>query len=1395
MQQGEACKGLLLCLLTICSLHQGELLQWSEGCSLPMEAARKQHGSGPLDGFGLIPTAIPSSFPNHTPPIDHRHLTYKSQHIKKRSFKRALKRAVINGGAWFKGQFLRPSDVGIPLAAEARPSQNEFKWQSPQSSLHKPQNRISVFQWNVDGLMKNQFDDLQFWMKQQLYDVAILTETRWSFTSEWSNDDWYFIHSGSSDDKAGGIMVMISTRLCRAHDVAWEVVISDRILHCRIHQPHKAIDIVAIYQFTRNQGGQNVSKRKQVWHSLDTLLKKLPHRNLLILAGDFNCSLPIIPRLVALDTFWNGQRRQRGTQHDDMHELSTILQMHHLVALNCWQSSLGPTLIPKFGDGSRIDYILTRLQTADSQAKLVTQFPHLPFIDSSKIHHHVPQLAHIAFSKFCGKRRPPQRLPATVVHQCKMAQHWCTPQWNNFVHDLNDQLCSLPHSPDLLDQISNKLFDATLKTFGTASTQVETPGALLVQSKWHHWSLARSFADVSMKNVFLSWFHFSKFSVQDRAHRRFAKQRRHARITEMLAEAKAAYKHHDSFRLYNVVKLLSPKQPRKRIHLRKQTGSFMNPVEETAEYCRFIAETWQGEPLHLDPIACTDVPFTCDELMYELARIPTKKAVAPPYAPAVTWRSQAPTLAALIYPLLRDWWCRDVPWIPQSWRDGWTTFLPKPNKNSTCVANLRVLALQAPIGKAVVKLLTRKARICSMTILRKIPQFAYLPGRSTFHALLRVEHHCRQVRGLMATQVYNVQTRRVGFPRLYHCGGLQILVDINRAFDAIPRHLLAEALNLLPIDPDIRTLLLRWHMDTHYIVSVNGDSKPVKVFSGVRQGCTAAPYLWAAIMNLLMHRCSSVIPQEWLLKNLSIFADDIHLCFLYHNDEEFQQSLRYCTLFFDCLMDMGLSVNSKKTSVIWYGAGKGYLKARQAHVVKHPRNGGSKHFVFATQNQKSFFPIVSKATSLGTCISYGNFEDLTMKMRLNASRANFNRLRLWLSKRHGVSHKMKLSIWRTCIVTCASYGIFYIGITDKGARQIGSMLMQQLRIMFGCPSHVTHQTDLEFLNFFHLEHPLAHLLRLQSRALERYQQHLQRTDPQDIIHQCDLTAWKQSIHTLTRQVTRVLTPSPTTSTPVADIDSQALQCEHCGCFFSSLAVLKTHRKRAHQIDDSTRYLYQYGRDSKGGVATCAHCNHRFTRWRALQIHIECRRCPEFIKKFPPENPPTPCEAMAEPHTPPPPDEKADSPVAPPEVDDPPLEVMQTRFHALVHEADFDSLREDRELCQYVSSHCIECSRIFSVVQELNQHIRREHHDKAVGTVNLGIQLSGQYANSSPCAFCGRSFSRSHICPVWIQVAMIQCELICNSAQTKLYRQILCSTIFDIQVLFQIPVYKRIHIYI
>ena len=116
---------------------------------------------------------------------------------KKRSFKRALKRAVINGGAWFKGQFLRPSDVGIPLAAEARPSQNEFKWQSPQSSLHKPQNRISVFQWNVDGLMKNQFDDLQFWMKQQLYDVAILTETRWSFTSEWSNDDWYFIHSGS----------------------------------------------------------------------------------------------------------------------------------------------------------------------------------------------------------------------------------------------------------------------------------------------------------------------------------------------------------------------------------------------------------------------------------------------------------------------------------------------------------------------------------------------------------------------------------------------------------------------------------------------------------------------------------------------------------------------------------------------------------------------------------------------------------------------------------------------------------------------------------------------------------------------------------------------------------------------------------------------------------------------------------------------------------------------------------------------------------------------------------------------------------------------------------------------------------------------------------------------
>ena len=51
------------------------------------------------------------------------------------------------------------------------------------------------------------------------------------------------------------------------------------------------------------------------------------------------------------------------------------------------------------------------------------------------------------------------------------------------------------------------------------------------------------------------------------------------------------------------------------------------------------------------------------------------------------------------------------------------------------------------------------------------------------------------------------------------CGGLQVLLDANKAFDLVPRSTLFQFLNDLPISQVLITLLSEWHDQTAYIVN------------------------------------------------------------------------------------------------------------------------------------------------------------------------------------------------------------------------------------------------------------------------------------------------------------------------------------------------------------------------------------------------------------------------------------------------------------------------------------------------------------------------------------------------------------------------------------------------
>lgn len=155
------------------------------------------------------------------------------------------------------------------------------------------------------------YHELLCWLHQQRIDVAIISETHWAYTSEWTTPHWNAIHSGkdsSQKDKASGLLLLIASRLCRPEQIVWKEIEPGRLLFCRLHLQPRPVDIIGIYQHPWNSSIVQKSRRKQLWTSFGRTLQELPNRNVLCVMGDFNCSLPFIPSLV-------GQARRRKSRY------------------------------------------------------------------------------------------------------------------------------------------------------------------------------------------------------------------------------------------------------------------------------------------------------------------------------------------------------------------------------------------------------------------------------------------------------------------------------------------------------------------------------------------------------------------------------------------------------------------------------------------------------------------------------------------------------------------------------------------------------------------------------------------------------------------------------------------------------------------------------------------------------------------------------------------------------------------------------------------------------------------------------------------------------------------------------------------------------------------------
>ena len=940
----------------------------------------------------------------------HQHGPVGHSNVCKRAYKRACKRALQNGFTWYRGKCLDahafPKTLREQYMQTCTPASDQTHSLPSMDHMHAPMKRLKYFEWNASGLSRDKLDELKVWLHHNSFDVAIICETRWSYTNEWTDAAWSYIHTGNPEDKGSGILILIRKDLCSPVNIQWNDIVPGRLLHARLHGSQRPMDILATYQYMDDNSNARRQLRKTYWNRLDETLQLLPNRNVLLLTGDFNCSLTQVQGLVGHDDFSWRQARHQGRQHHDLGEFVSVLKIHGLVALNTWTYHSGPTYVHGL-QASRIDFAFTRTSHTDGLAKqpiLVTDAPFIGDIEYS----HIPLVGSIPFFRIPQRLNRPLGFSQRDRAQCREAWMKADDSWTDMISKSSTAIHDYIEQQHEHDGIIQGLHDVVCPILrdSLAKHKTQTNTLLLPQSqtqclknKWEHLKNARtqvaSSSKPGLRAWFHCWFHLARHQALARHHKQHATRIRKQKFQDIVSMAASAASQHDSHKLFQIIRKFSPKTPLKRVQIRNHQGAIAHPHEEKAMFSQFITDTW-GDEAHAIcfPAAAPGIPFSESDLAHALQHVPITKAVAKPCLPGIIIRNLSSQLANFVYSLLCQWWTISPPFVPQEWRDSWLHFLAKPGKQPDRPQNLRAIALQEPIGKCIAGLIAQVALDQSFSHLSRWPQYAYLPHRSTSDAINRVVLHCTDVRNLVQAQRNTVFNRAANDPTHHICGGVQLFLDLTKAFDSVSRPILFKCLPTCGITSAIQSLIMAMHQGTRYHFFHDGQYIPVEVRKGVRQGCKIAPLLWACFMQHFLSRAADTIGAAWICKYVTLYADDLHIGACFHTSMEYQKHVHNIGKILDILQDLGLRINVDKSHALIAIAGTNCRKF-QKQVLHH--RDASTWIHIPRRHGFTAFRVEQSAVYLGVKLSYRNFEDLTLNMRISAGRTAFRRLRQWLT--------------------------------------------------------------------------------------------------------------------------------------------------------------------------------------------------------------------------------------------------------------------------------------------------------------------------------------------------------------------------------------------------------------
>ena len=548
--------------------------------------------------------------------------------------------------------------------------------------------------------------------------------------------------------------------------------------------------------------------------------------------------------------------------------------------------------------------------------------------------------------------------------------------------------------------------------------------------------------------------HLAAFRRQSRVFRAEARARKPQLVDAFLSEASECSLRQDPAQWYQRIRRICPAGRREGIHLRDAAGHLLRPQESMHELQTFFGDLFQDAQYRPKPLpALPKVPFTVEELQHAICKLPSRQAALPTVAPSVVWKDVAYELAQHIHQALEQCWCSDQPcYLPEEWHLAVLCLLPKPGKPPKSPGNLRPICIQHPICKILTGLASDKARAEKPHLFEQLPCFRYERHRSAEDCLLKVFGHCKYVQSITC-QGGSTKGRQMSLK-----GGLQVCLDMTRAFDKVSRTLVEASIRAASFSKETETAMLTWLQGGLYELQHKGLTSRVPCNRGIKQGSKGGSYEWNIITRYVLLQLIRRKGIVWVQNHITIYADGWHLRWSGVSEQMFHRAAGEAAEILELLTELGFEINLTKSVAVLKLVGSRAKAFSKTFVRKH-RDGTALKCTTKTGTVFNI-PIVRKCDYLGAVIGYEQPVRDTVCRRIKAAEYTFKRLQPVLGDRRTLTLQQRLAVYDTCVSSTLTYATLAAGPGRADLLRIHAVVIRHLRHMARSPRHVTHESNL-----------------------------------------------------------------------------------------------------------------------------------------------------------------------------------------------------------------------------------------------------------------------------------------------------------------------------------------------